>query len=77
MLQVMVHEDDAFCRLELPSWLAGRWVLESEYAWRSALRSAVQIELDMRHSTDFDDAGRELLLLVPLDGFASSRRACG
>ena len=75
MLQVTVH--DALCRQELPSWLAGRWVLESEYACRSALRSGGQIELDMRHSTDFDDAGRELLLLAPLDGCASSRRACG
>jgi hypothetical protein len=29
MLQVMVHEDDAFGRLELPSWLAGRWCSKS------------------------------------------------
>jgi hypothetical protein len=76
MLQVTVHEDDAFYRLEIPSRLAGPWVLESEYACRSALSSGGQIELDMRHSTDFDDAGRELSLLAPLDGCASSRRAC-
>ena len=68
MLQVAVHEDGAFCRLELPGRLAGPWVLESEYAWRSALSSGRQIELDMRHSTDFDDAGRELLLVMPLAG---------
>jgi hypothetical protein len=29
MLRVMVHEDDAFGRLELPSWLAGRWCSKS------------------------------------------------
>ena len=66
MLQVTVHEDDAFCRLELPGRLAGPWGLESEYALRSALSSGRKIEPDTRHSTDFDDAGRELSLLASL-----------
>ncbi len=66
MLQVTVHEDGAFCRLELPGRLAGPWGLESEYALRSALSSGRKIEPDTRHSTDFDDAGRELSLLASL-----------
>ena len=68
MLQVTVHEDGTFCRLEPAGRLAGPWVLETEYAWRSALCSGRQIELDMRQPTDIDDAGRELLLVMHLAG---------
>jgi hypothetical protein len=68
MLQVTVHEDGTFCRLQLAGRLAGPWVHETEHAWRSALRSGRKIELDMRQSTDVDDAGRELLLLMHLAG---------
>ena len=68
MLRVTVHEGDTFCRLELAGRLAGPWVLETEYAWRSALRSGRQIELDMRQLTGVDEAGRELLLVMHLAG---------
>jgi hypothetical protein len=68
MLRVTVHEDGTFCRLELAGRLAGPWVLEIEYAWRSALHSGRQIELDMRQLTGVDDAGRELLLAMHLAG---------
>jgi hypothetical protein len=68
MLRITVHEDGTFCRLELAGRLGGPWVLEIEYAWRSALRSGGQIELDMRQLTDVDDAGRELLLVMHLAG---------
>jgi hypothetical protein len=63
MLRITVHEDGTFCRLELAGRLAGPWVLETEYAWRSALRSGGQRQL-----TDVDDAGRELLLVMHLAG---------
>jgi hypothetical protein len=68
MLEVTVHEDGTFCRLEPAGRLAGPWVLETEYAWRSALCSGRQIEVDMRQLTDIDDAGRELLLVMHLAG---------
>jgi hypothetical protein len=68
MLRVTVHEDGTFCRLELAGRLAGPWVLETEYAWRFALSSGRQIELDLRELTDIDDAGRELLLVMLLAG---------
>src|SRR5260370_2217262 len=68
MLQVTVHEDGTFCRLQLAGRLAGPWVLETEYAWRSALHSGRQIELDMRRLTGLDDTGRELLLVMNLAG---------
>ena len=68
MLQVTVDEDDTFCRLELAGRLAGPWVLEIERAWRFALHSGRQIELDVRQLTDVDDAGRELLLVMHLAG---------
>ena len=68
MLRVTVHEDGTFCRLELAGRLEGPWVLETEHAWRSALRSCRQIELDMRQLTGLDDAGRELLLVMHLAG---------
>ena len=68
MLRVTVHEDGTFCRLELAGRLAGPGVLETEYVWRSALRSGRQIELDMRQLTDVDDAGRELLMVMHLAG---------
>ena len=68
MLRVTVHEDGTFCRLELAGRLEGPWVLETEYAWRSALQSGRQIELGMRWLTDIDDAGRELLSVMHLAG---------
>jgi hypothetical protein len=68
MLEVTVHEDGTFCRLEPAGRLAGPWVLETEYAWRSALCSGRQIEVDMRQLTNIDDAGRELLLVMHLAG---------
>src|SRR5712672_1945418 len=68
MLRITVHEDGTFCRLELAGRLAGPGVHETEYAWRSTLRSGRQIELEMRRLTDIDDAGRELLSLMHLAG---------
>jgi hypothetical protein len=68
MLQITVHEDSSCCRLELSRRLEGPWVLETEYAWRSSLRSGRQSELDMRQLTGIDEAGRELLLAMYLAG---------
>ena len=68
MLRVTVHEEATICRLELAGRLAGPWVPETEDAWRSALHSGRQIELDMRQLTGVDDAGRELLLAMHLAG---------
>jgi hypothetical protein len=68
MLRITIHEDGKACRLELAGKLEGPWVLETEYAWRSSLRSGHQIELDMRQLTGVDDAGRELLLAMHLAG---------
>jgi hypothetical protein len=68
MLRITVHEDGMLCRLELAGRLGGPWVLETEFAWRSSLRSGRQIELDMRQLTGVDDAGRELLLAMHLAG---------
>lgn len=68
MMRVMLHEDGTFRRLEVAGRLAGPWVLETEYAWRSALHSGRRVELDMRQLTGVDDAGRELLLVMHLAG---------
>jgi hypothetical protein len=69
MLRITIHEDGKVCRLELAGRLEGPWVLETEYAWRSLLRSGrCQIELDMRELTGLDNAGRELLLAMHLAG---------
>jgi hypothetical protein len=68
MLRITIDQDDTICRLKLAGRLAGPWVLETEYAWRSSLRSGHQIELDMRQLTGVDDAGRELLLAMHLAG---------
>ena len=68
MLRITIHEEGEVHRLELAGRLAGPWVLETEYAWRSSLRSGRQIELDMRQLTGVDDAGRELLSAMHLAG---------
>jgi hypothetical protein len=68
MLRITIHEDSTYCRLVLAGRLEGPWVLETEYAWRSSLRSGHQIEVDMRQLTGVDDAGRELLLAMHLAG---------
>ena len=68
MLRITIHEEGNVCRLELGGKLAGPWVLETEYAWRSSLRAGRQIALDMRELTGVDDAGRELLLAMHLAG---------
>ena len=68
MLRITIHEQSTYCRLVLAGRLEGPWVLETEYAWRSSLRSGRQIELDMRQLTGIDDAGRELLLAMHLAG---------
>ena len=68
MLRVTIHEESTYCRLVLAGRLEGPWVLETEYAWRSSLRSGRQIELDMRQLAGIDDAGRELLLAMHLAG---------
>ena len=68
MLRITVHEDSTYSRLEIAGKLEGPWVLETEYAWRSSLRSGRLIELDMRQLTGVDEAGRELLLAMHLAG---------
>ena len=68
MLRITIDEESTYCRLVLAGRLEGPWVLETEYAWRSPLRSGRQIELDMRQLTGIDDAGRELLLAMHLAG---------
>jgi hypothetical protein len=68
MLRITIREDGEVCRLELAGKLEGPWVLETEYAWRSSLRSGHEIEVDMRQLTGVDEAGRELLLAMHLAG---------
>jgi len=68
MLRITVHEDSTCCRLELAGRLEGPWVLETENAWRSSLRSGHQIDVDMRQLIGLDEAGRGLLLAMHLAG---------
>lgn len=68
MLRITIDEESTFFRLVLAGRLEGPWVLETEYAWLSSLRSGRQIELDMRQLTGVDDAGQELLLAMHLAG---------
>jgi hypothetical protein len=68
MPRITIHEESTYCRLVLAGRLKGPRVLETEYAWRSSLRSGRQIEVDMRQLTGVDDAGRELLLAMHLVG---------
>ena len=61
MLRVTVHEDGALCRLELAGKLAGPWVAETEYVWRSSSCANKRIEVDARQVTGVDEAGCKLL----------------
>ena len=67
MLQVTVHEDGTFYRLQLAG---GSPPMGARNRTCLAIRIACsrKIELDMRPSTDVDDAGRELLLLIHMAG---------
>jgi hypothetical protein len=68
MLRITVHEDGGVCRVELIGRLEGPWVVETELAWRSALRSGREIELDIRELIAVDGAGRELLSVMHQSG---------
>ena len=61
MLRITLHQDASQCRLELSGRLCGPWVAETENAWRSALCSSEEIEVDMREVTGVDHAGHQLL----------------
>ncbi len=61
MLRITVQEDLSLWRLQLSGKLAGAWVAETENAWRSALVSGRQVEVDLRELTWIDEAGRCLL----------------
>jgi ABC-type transporter Mla MlaB component len=62
MLRITVQECDETRRLTLSGKLAGPWVAETANAWRLALRSGKQIEVDLNEVTGMDAAGRSLLV---------------
>ena len=68
MLRITIHEDGEVCRLELAGRLEGPWVAETENAWRASLRADRKIEVDLRQLTAVDDAGRDLLAAIHLEG---------
>lgn len=68
MLRITVHEDGTYCTLVLAGRLEGPWALETEYAWRSSLRSGHQFEIDMRQLIGVDAAARQLLSAMHLAG---------
>ena len=68
MLRITIHEDGKVCRLELAGRLEGPWVAETENAWRASLRPDRKIEVDLRQLTGLDNAGRDLLAAIYLEG---------
>src|ERR1700730_64858 len=68
MLRITIHEDNKVCRLELAGRLEGPWVAETENAWRLSLGPDRKIEVDLRQLTGVDNAGRDLLAAIRLEG---------
>jgi anti-anti-sigma regulatory factor len=70
MLKLTIHDNVEMLRFQLEGRLAGPWVQELEQCWKTASstlgRRALQI--DLRHVTDMDDAGRDLLLQLHASG---------
>ena len=64
MLRITLHQDGRQSRLELAGRLSGPWVGETENAWRSALCSGKEIDVDMTEVTGVDSAGRDLLVAM-------------
>ena len=68
MLRITVREDQTKGRIEAAGKIGGPWVAELEGAWRLAVASGKEIEVDLRDVTGVDDAGRELLERMHCEG---------
>jgi anti-anti-sigma regulatory factor len=70
MLKITIHEADDPLRVELEGRLAGAWVCELEYCWRTAKANHPnrKCSVDLTGVTFIDQAGRYLLQLMHRDG---------
>jgi ABC-type transporter Mla MlaB component len=70
MLKLTIHDNAEMLRFQLEGKLAGAWVRELEQCWRTASSTlgSRALQVDVRHVTDMDDAGRALLLQLRSSG---------
>jgi anti-anti-sigma regulatory factor len=63
MLKLTIHDNVEMLRFQLEGELAGRGVQELEQCWRTASSTlgSRAFQVDLRHVTDMDQAGRDLL----------------
>src|SRR5579863_3596480 len=70
MLSITIHDNAEMLRLQLRGELAGAWVRELEWCWRTAsstLRGR-RLQLDLREMTQVDPAGNDLLAQLNASG---------
>ena len=72
MLKITLHDAKGPLRLELEGRLAGVWVRELEYCWRTAEVNYPKraCSVDLTSVTFIDQAGRYLLQLMHHDGMS-------
>jgi hypothetical protein len=70
MLKLTIHDNVEMLRFQLEGKLAGPWVQELEQCWRTASSTLGKraLQIDLRHVTDMDEAGRNLLLQLRANG---------
>lgn len=70
MLKLTIHDNVEMLRFQLEGELAGPSVRELEQCWRTASSTlgSRALQVDLRHVTDMDDAGRNLLLQLRASG---------
>lgn len=70
MLKLTIHDNMEMLRFHLEGELAGPSVQELEQCWRTASSTlgSRALQVDLRHVTDMDEAGRSLLLQLRAKG---------
>ena len=69
MLRITIHRADDELVLKLEGCLAGAWVEELDACWRQATQTQKRgLQVDLRGLCHVDEAGRELMARMHLDG---------
>ena len=77
MLRITIHRADDDVVMKLEGCLSGAWVAEMEKCWRQAMQTEQRgLQVDLRSICHVDDAGRELMTRMSLDGVRFLASGC-